>query len=46
MEKVKALEESQTWDLVPKSKDVKPIPCKWVYKIKNRLDGLIERYKT
>ena len=43
---IKELAENQTWDLVPKPKDVKPISCKWVYKIKTRPDGSIERYKA
>ena len=45
-EEVKALAENQTWDLVPKPKDVKPISCKWVYKIKTHPNGSIERYKA
>ncbi|KAL4355035.1 hypothetical protein GQ457_06G000650 [Hibiscus cannabinus] len=45
-EEIKALNENQTWDLVPKPKDVKPISCKWVYKVKTRPDGSIERYKA
>ena len=45
-EEIIALEQNQTWDLVPKPKDVKPISCKWVYKIKHRPDGSIERYKA
>ena len=31
---------------MPKPKDVKPISCKWVYKIKSRPDRSIERYKA
>lgn len=45
-EEILALKENQTWDLVAKPKDVKPISCKWVYKIKTRPDGSIERYKA
>ena len=45
-EELDALQQNQTWDLVPKSRDVKPISCKWVYKIKRRPDGSIERYKA
>ncbi|KAM1906652.1 hypothetical protein ACFX14_026396 [Malus domestica] len=45
-EEIDALQQNQTWDLVPKPRDVKPISCKWVYKIKCRPDGSIERYKA
>ena len=41
-----ALSKNHTWDLVtlPPGKFV--VSCKWIYKIKTRLDGSIERYKT
>ncbi|CAL9028014.1 unnamed protein product, partial [Prunus brigantina] len=45
-EEISALEQNQTWDLVPKPRDVKPISCKWVYKIKRRPNGSVERYKA
>ncbi|CAL8099446.1 unnamed protein product [Prunus armeniaca] len=45
-EEITALEQNQTWDLVPKPRDVKPISCKWVYKKKRHPDGAIERYKA
>ena len=45
-EEIFALEQNQTWELVPKPRDVKPISCKWVYKVKTRPDGSIERYKA
>ncbi|KAL0402265.1 UNVERIFIED_CONTAM: Retrovirus-related Pol polyprotein from transposon RE1 [Sesamum latifolium] len=45
-EELAALERNQTWELVPKPNDVKPISCKWVYKIKRRTDGSIERHKA
>ena len=45
-EEIKALNDNQTWDLVPRPNEVKPISCKWVYKVKTRSDGSIERYKA
>ncbi|KAK6142115.1 hypothetical protein DH2020_006983 [Rehmannia glutinosa] len=45
-EEIAALERNQTWELVPKSTDVKPISCKWVYKLKRHSDGSIERHKA
>ena len=31
---------------MPRPNKVKPISCKWVYKVKTRSDGSIERYKA
>jgi hypothetical protein len=45
-EEITALQQNQTWDLVPRPEDVEPISCKWVYKIKRRTDGTIERLKA
>ncbi|KAJ4715914.1 Retrovirus-related Pol polyprotein from transposon TNT 1-94 [Melia azedarach] len=45
-EEILALKQNETWDLVPKSQEIKPISCKWVYKIKRRPDGSVERYKA
>lgn len=42
-EEILALKQNQTWDLVPKPGDVKPITCKWVYKLKIRPDGTRSR---
>lgn len=41
-----ALMENQTWHLVPYRKGTNVIDCKWVYKIKQKSDGTIDRYKT
>jgi len=41
-----ALMENQTWEVIPTPPSVKPIGCKWVFKIKRRPDGSVERYKA
>ena len=43
---IEALEANGTWTLTTLPKGKKPIGCKWVYKIKYRSDGTIERYKA
>jgi hypothetical protein len=45
-EEIAALERTGTWDLVPCPPCVCPITCKWVYKVKIRSDGSLERYKA
>ncbi|CAN1312477.1 Retrovirus-related Pol polyprotein from transposon TNT 1-94 [Linum perenne] len=41
-----SLHKTNTWSLVPLPHGKKPIGCKWVYKIKYKADGSIERYKA
>jgi hypothetical protein len=43
---IAALERTDMWDLVPCPPHVYLITCKWVYKVKTRFDGSLERYKT
>lgn len=45
-EEIKALESNGTWQLVSLPPSKKPIGCKWVYKVKHKVDGTIERYKA
>ena len=45
-EEIIALEQNQTWELVPRPRDTKLISCKWAYEIMCLSDGSIERYKT
>ena len=44
--KIPALEANYTWTLTPLPANKKPIGCKWVYRIKYKSDGSIERYKA
>ncbi|KAK6148045.1 hypothetical protein DH2020_018957 [Rehmannia glutinosa] len=41
-----ALEKNQTWELIPLPPGKKTIGCKWVYKIKMKQDGTVDRYKA
>ncbi|KAL0299468.1 UNVERIFIED_CONTAM: Retrovirus-related Pol polyprotein from transposon RE1 [Sesamum radiatum] len=43
---VQALEKNGTWDLVKAPTDKKPIGCRWIYKLKLKPNGSIERYKA
>ena len=41
-----ALHKTKTWDLVDLPFGKFAIICKWVYKIKTRLDGIVDHYKA
>jgi len=44
--KYMALMKNKTWHLVPPQKGRNIIDCKWVYKIKRKSDGSLDRYKA
>ena len=45
-EELAALDRTGTWDIVLLPSHTVPITCKWVFKIKTKSDGSIERYKA
>jgi hypothetical protein len=45
-EELSALSKTHTWDLVGLPPGKTAVGCKWVYKIKTKSDGSIERYKV
>ena len=43
---LQALQDNGTWTLTSLPAGKTPIGCRWVYKVKHRSDGSIERYKA
>ena len=41
-----ALLKNKTWTLVPSTQTHNLVGCKWVFRVKHRADGTIERYKA
>ena len=45
-EELDELHKTRTWDLVDLPSEKTAIGCKWVYKIKTRLDSTVDHYKS
>jgi hypothetical protein len=45
-EEFSALMKNGTWHLIPASQASNIIDCKWVYKVKRKADGTIDRHKA
>ena len=45
-EEFSALQRNHTWELVPFSKDMNLIGCKWVFRVKYNPNGTILKHKT
>ncbi|RDY05092.1 hypothetical protein CR513_11104, partial [Mucuna pruriens] len=44
-EEMKALEKNSTWEIVDRPKDKKVVDYRWIYTVKCKSDGTLERYK-
>jgi hypothetical protein len=45
-EEFQALLKNKTWHLVPPRAGLNVIDCKWIFKLKRKADGTIDRYKA
>jgi hypothetical protein len=45
-EEMKALHKNKNWDLVKLPNGKKVVGCKWVFTIKRKVNGFVERYKA
>ncbi|KAH9689179.1 retrovirus-related pol polyprotein from transposon RE1 [Citrus sinensis] len=45
-DEMRSLQKNQTWELVDLLPGKKPVSCRWIYTIKYKADGSIERYKA
>ncbi|KAJ0947449.1 putative RNA-directed DNA polymerase [Helianthus annuus] len=45
-DEIQALHRNHTWDVVDRPKNRNIVGCKWIYKIKYKASGEIERYKA
>lgn len=45
-EELQAMDSNNTWSIVPFSVGKQSIGCRWVYKLKHKPDGSVERYKA
>jgi hypothetical protein len=43
---MEALLKNDTWTLVPLPEGKKAVGCKWLFSIKRKADGSVERYKA
>lgn len=43
---MRALMKNDTWELVDAPEEKKIVGCKWVFTVKCKLDGSVERYKA
>lgn len=45
-EEMRALQKNCIWDVVPLPPGKKTVACQWIFTIRHKVDGSVERYKA
>ena len=45
-EKMSALGKNKTWEIVERLKEKNMVDCKWIFTLKYKTDGSLERHKA
>ena len=45
LEEILVLKKNCKWELVPKLNDTDVVNCKWIYRLKKKIDGQTDRFK-
>lgn len=45
-EEMRALEKNGTWEIIERKRDKSPVGCRWIYTVKYKSDGTLDRYKA
>ncbi|RVX03773.1 Retrovirus-related Pol polyprotein from transposon RE1 [Vitis vinifera] len=45
-EEMKSLQKNETWELIDCPPRKKPVGCRWIYTVKYKTDGSVERFKA
>ena len=45
-EEMSALEKNKTWEIVDKPREKNIVDCKWIFTLKYKADGSLDRYRA
>lgn len=46
VDEITAFVANNTWSLVPRLLDMNVVACKWIFSVKQKADGSLDRYKA